>query len=928
MKSCSFTARWNEALLDENYQKWQRSPRSVSPDWAAFFEGFELGTTRVEKNGAPAALSDVDEQRVLQTKVDLVIHTYRTLGHSVAKLDPLLSEPLPQQDRADFALESFGLRASDLEKEVSSHLFRASKKFQLRELILVLERIYCASIGTEFMHIQDARQRNWISARLELEQEKEETAVTSYLYSSILRTLYRAEAFEHFLHTNYVGHKRFSLEGAESLLVSLQALMGACEGYNIQQAVLGMTHRGRLNILANLLHKPLETIFDEFSHNVLPQTVENSGDVKYHLGYRTTWKSQAGHEVQIHLVANPSHLEAVGPVVQGKTRALQHALGNSQDKKRVLAVLIHGDAAFAAQGVVAEMFNLSQLPGYQVEGTIHVIVNNQIGFTTLPSDARSSRCCTDVAKMVEAPVFHVNGDDPLAVHAITKTALEFRQNFGKDVVVDIVCFRRHGHNEADEPTFTQPGLYKRIKSHPLLSDILLKKAEELGIVEGRKATTWKVKETERLEAAFAQSKTRADHSHSEKSGIDGSAAMTIAQSSYSHKPVQTAIGSDMLDKIMQVLTVVPGDFHVLPKVRRMLLERRQQIWQAKGPYDWGIAEALAFGSLLLEKVPVRLSGQDSQRGTFSHRHSVLHDEVTCERYIPLNHLSPYQARFCVYNSPLSEYAVLGFDYGFSLESPSMLCLWEAQFGDFANGAQIVIDQFISSSEAKWRRQSSIVMLLPHGYEGQGPEHSSSRLERFLQLCAEENMQICNPSTPAQYFHALRRQVHGRYCKPLIITTPKSLLRHEQSVSKARDFTSSHFFEILSDPPDTRQPEKVRRIVFCSGKVYYDLLQYRAAHQLEKSVVLVRVEQLYPLHEEELIRVFQRYPSATRVVWCQEESSNMGAWAFIRPQLQRLLGCEIFYAGRPASASPATGFNFVHKQQQVALVKAAFGGQDP
>jgi len=431
------------------------------------------------------------------------------------------------------------------------------------------------------------------------------------------------------------------------------------------------------------------------------------------------------------------------------------------------------------------------------------------------------------------------------------------------------------------------------------------------------------KEIEKLEAALARSKVKADYSTSEKSRIDGAADMADLRSSYSHRPVQTAIGPSMLDEIMQVLTTVPEGFRVLPKIRRTLLERRRQIWQAKGPYDWGVAEALAFGSLLLEKVPIRLSGQDSQRGTFSHRHSVFHDEVTCERYIPLNHLSPHQAEFCVYNSPLSEYAVLGFDYGYSLECPSALCLWEAQFGDFANGAQIIIDQFISSSETKWYRQSPIVMLLPHGYEGQGPEHSSSRLERYLQLCAEENMQICNPSTPAQYFHVLRRQVHGKYHKPLIIMTPKSLLRHEQSISQVQDFTGSHFLELLSDPTH-EQPEKVCRMVFCSGKVYYDLFKYRAVHQLEGSVVLIRIEQLYPLYEEEVVRIFQRYPSITRVVWCQEEPSNMGAWTFIYPQLRRLLGCEISYAGRSASASPATGFSPVHKQQQVELVKAAFG----
>lgn len=920
MNHCSFTARWNEALLDENYEKWQQNPYSVSADWAAFFTGFQLGVTHSPKKGVPIAPLKLSEQKVFQSKVDGTIHMYRTLGHSVAKLNPLADVSM---QTPSFSLEMLGFEPSDLEKETSSHLFPTDRNLKLRELIATLENIYCATVGAEFMHIQDICQRNWVLERLESKQKQEETQKAVVLcQSNILRTLYKAEAFEQFLHTNYVGHKRFSLEGAESLLISLQAIVDECEEFAIEQLVIGMTHRGRLNILANLLHKPLERIFKEF-HDIPPDTIWNSGDVKYHLGYQGMQKTATGYEVQIHLADNPSHLEAVDPIVQGKTRALQHhIIGDSNARKKVLAILIHGDAAFAAQGIVAETFNLSRLPGYQTGGTVHIVVNNQIGFTTLPSDARSSRYCTDMAKMVETPIFHVNGDDPLAVRKVTKIALEFRQSFGKDVVIDIVCFRRHGHNETDEPAFTQPTLYKEINKHPLLSALFLKRAEELGTIKNEQAFIWKRTEIKRLEAALA--KVRADTNlASAPSTVHAPASTAGYPHPYSHQHVCTAIEAIMLEKIVQALTTVPEGFCILPKIRRMLLERRQQMWKNKGPYDWGFAEAIAFGSLLLEKIPVRLSGQDSRRGTFSHRHSVIYDEFTRERYIPLNHLSPHQAQFCVYNSPLSEYAVLGFDYGYSMDCPCMLCIWEAQFGDFSNGAQIIIDQFIAAAEVKWQRQSSIVMLLPHGYEGQGPEHSSSRLERYLQLCAEENIQVCNPSTPAQYFHILRRQIHGKYRKPLIIMTPKSLLRHETAVSKAEDFTNSHFFEILYSPSEHEDTRKVQRVVFCSGKVYYDLFQYRELQKLEASVALVRIEQLYPLYEEKVIESFHYYPSASRVVWCQEEPKNMGAWTFIYPQLQRLLGREIVYVGRPASASPAVGFSSVHKKQQIELIKAAF-----
>ncbi len=916
----SFTARWNEALLDENYQRWQQDPQSVGADWKAFFEGFELGATQTSKNGTRINGAPIVAQDAIafQSKVDALISAYRTLGHSAAKIDPLAEKP---REQPLLSLENLGFETTDLDKTVRG---LSDKQMTLRELIQTLEKIYCGTVGAEFMYIQDPQQKKWVLGRL----ESSENHQSSQDYRDVLRTVYEAETFEHFLHSNYVGHKRFSLEGAESLLVALKTILNNCEKSGLQQLVIGMAHRGRLNVLANFLQKPLEMIFNEFNDTYVPDSVAGSGDVKYHLGYQTIQKTSANHEVQIHLAPNPSHLEAVDPVVQGKVRALQRILNDTEERKKVLPILIHGDAAFAAQGVVAETLNMSQLPGYRTGGTVHIIVNNQIGFTTLPADARSTCYCTDIAKMVEAPIFHVNGEDPLSVAVATEVALEFRQKFGRDVVVDMVCFRRHGHNEADEPTFTQPNLYKRIKNHPLLSDIFLKGLENKGVIQPEEAIALKNKEMKDLEEAFSRVKAAGAKSAETLNKSDGeqkpafAGSTAIFQPSYSHEPLNTAIDAAMLAKIVHALTTVPDGFRVLPKIRRMLLDRRRQIWKDGGPYDWGFAEALAFGALLLEDIPVRLSGQDSRRGTFSHRHSVLYDEVNRERYIPLKNLDPGQAQFCVYDSPLSEYAVLGFDYGYSVDYPSMLCLWEAQFGDFVNGAQVMIDQFIASSESKWQRPSSIVMLLPHGYEGQGPEHSSARLERFLQLCAEENMQVCNLTTPSQYFHVLRRQIHRGYRKPLIIMTPKSLLRAEEAVSKTEEFTQSRFFEIL-DSPGHDQPDKVQRIIFCSGKVYYDLLRYRVENQLNDSGALIRIEQLYPLYEEKVVRIFQRYKGVSRVIWCQEEPHNMGAWSFIFPRLQKLLGHEILYAGRQASASPAAGSTSVHKKQQAELVKTAF-----
>jgi 2-oxoglutarate dehydrogenase E1 component len=928
----SFTARWNEALIDDNYELWRRNPASVGEDWSAFFEGFELGCVKPQKNGAVAAAPAEPTRTAtgvglanasLETRVEALVYFFRGLGHFEAKLDPL-AQPAMAAPVPALSAEELGFAAADLDKTVSSRFFRDGKAMKLGDMIAELRGIYCDTIGAEFMHIQNPIIRNWVLEKMENRSDwaKSDAAIQK----DILRKLVKAEQFENFLHTKYQGNKRFSLEGGEGLMVALEVILRSCQKHGIKEIVMGMAHRGRLNVLANFLHKPLALVFNEFSENYVPQSVGGSGDVKYHLGYTSTRHPVDGYSVDIHLAANPSHLEAVGPVVQGKARARQRVLGDTETRKSGLPLLVHGDAAFIGQGVVAETFNLSQLPGYSTGGTVHVVVNNQIGFTTLPKDARSSHYCTDIAKIVDAPIFHVNGEDPLAVLQVAEFATEFRQTFGRDAVIDIYCYRRHGHNELDEPTFTQPTLYKSISEHRLLSEIFTDEIKALGAMTQDEAEKIKADTLSELETVLAEVKAKQKEESAKKNGgsekkeLAGSTA--IFQPPYSHEPVNTAISPKTLEQIVQALTSLPENFRVLPKLKRILIERRKKIWQDGGPYDWAFAEALAFGSLLLEKTPVRLSGQDSRRGTFSHRLSVIYDEVTRDRHIPLNHLGPDQAKFCVYNSPLSEYAVLGFDYGYSMDYPSMLCLWEAQFGDFGNGAQIIIDQFISSAESKWQRPSSIVLLLPHGYEGQGPEHSSARLERFLQLCAEENMQVCNFSTPAQYFHALRRQIHNNYRKPLVIMTPKSLLRLEAAVSKAEDFTNSRFYEILDDPskPD---PKKVERVILCSGKIYYDLEAHRVANKLGDKVAIVRIEQMYPLHNEKLKRIVSSYKKAKSVVWCQEEPQNMGAWFFLAYRLADLLQAPIKYAGRPPAASPAAGSTVMHKKQQAALVNDAF-----
>src|SRR5436309_2001882 len=702
-------------------------------------------------------------------------------------------------------------------------------------------------------------------------------------------------------------------------MVSLDTILHKCPGAGIEEICMGMAHRGRLNVLANFVKKSLNVVFTEFSENYIPNLVAGDGDVKYHLGYRTVRKLPSGAEVEIRLSANPSHLEAVDPVVEGTARARQRIRNDTDHRRKVLPLLIHGDAAFAGQGIVAETLNMSQLPGYSTGGTVHIVVNNQIGFTTLPEDARSSMYATDIAKMIEAPIFHVNGDDPLAVKFVTEMALDFRQEFGRDVVIDMYCYRKHGHQEIDEPSFTQPDLYARIEKRPSVAQLYKSELLEAGALDEDDAASLETEFQLRLEMPLDNVKALEKQRGDQQAKFQESTA--VFQPEYTSSSEPTAISQEMLERIVDGLTHLPADFNIQPKIKRIVLDHQRKVFEAGGPYQWHYAEALAFGSLLLDGIPVRLSGQDSSRGTFSTRHAVLYDAKTGHPYVPLMHLAQKQARICIYNSLLSEAAVLGFDYGYSLDYPNMLCLWEAQFGDFANGAQTIIDQFIVSAESKWQRPSGIVLLLPHGYEGQGPEHSSARLERFLQACAEDNIQVCNLTTSGQYFHVLRRQMKRDFIKPLIIMTPKSLLRATFASSPAKQFIHGRFEEILG-APEAGPADQTKRIIFCSGKVYYDLLKYRTERKIEDAAI-IRSEQLYPLVEKSLREMLKPFPKSAKLVWCQEEPQNMGAWTFIEPRLRTLFCSEIAYAGRDASASPAVGALARHKREQARLVADAF-----
>ena len=966
LSDTSFLDGANAAYLEAMQRSYEAAPGSVDAEWRAFFdamaddggdkvahdaswkrEGWPVlangeivsaldgnwGTlekrvgdkidTKRSALGATVSQADVQQATRDSVRAIMMVRAYRMRGHLHAALDPLGLEQ--QRDHDELHPSSFGFEEGDWDRPIFIDNVLGFEFATVRDMVPILRRTYCSTIGYEFMHISDPEEKAWIQLRIE--GPDKEISFTTEGKRAILNKLVEAEGFEKFIDVKYTGTKRFGLDGAESMIPALEQIIKRGGALGVQQIVLGMAHRGRLNVLSQVMGKPHRAIFNEFKGgSSSPSDVEGSGDVKYHLGASSDREFDQ-NTVHLSLTANPSHLEIVDPVVLGKVRAKQDLMDDTVDRVKVLPLLIHGDAAFAGQGVVAECFGLSGLKGHKTGGSLHFIVNNQIGFTTYPRFSRSSPYPSDVAKMIEAPIFHVNGDDPEAVTYAAKIAIEFRQKFHKPVVIDMFCYRRFGHNEGDEPGFTQPVMYKVIRSHPTTLEIYAKKLVEEGVVTDPEVeharAAWRRKLEIEYEAGQNFKANKADWLDGRWSGLRSATEVLDDD-----RRGQTGLAAERIKVLGERFTAVPEGFDVHRTIARVLDNRRKMIETGEG-FDWATAEALAFASLLDEGHPVRLSGQDSERGTFSHRHSVLTDQQTEARYIPLNNLSEGQSRFEVINSMLSEEAVLGFEYGYSLAEPNALTLWEAQFGDFANGAQVVFDQFISSGERKWLRMSGLVCLLPHGYEGQGPEHSSARLERFLQMCAEDNMQVANLTTPSNYFHILRRQLTRPFRKPLILMTPKSLLRHKRAVSTLDDFKlGSTFHRVLRDDAALVTDDKIRRVVLCSGKVFYDLAEEREKRGVD-DVAIVRVEQLYPFPAKTLVSELSRYRDA-EVVWCQEEPKNMGAWAFVDPYIEWVMGqvggrkSRPLYAGRPSSAATATGLMSKHKAQLDAFLNEALG----
>jgi 2-oxoglutarate dehydrogenase E1 component len=951
----------NAAFLGEQYARWATEPGSVDPTFAELFgalnddaravleeaTGASWAPHHVEPSGAepggvptapvapsrpparalPAAAEALSQEQIRAATIAslralMLIRSYRVRGHLEARLDPLglvVPPPHPELDP-----RTYGFTDADLDKPIFIDNVLGRETATLREIVRILRDTYCGSIAVEFMHIQDPDQKSWIQRRVEGAPWR--TAFDPPAKRRILQQLTEAEGFEAFCQKRYTTTKRFGLDGGEVTIPALHAIIETVAAQGVTEIAIGMPHRGRLNTLVNIVKKPFIAVFSEFTgESSKPDEVQGSGDVKYHLGTSTDVEI-AGHSVHLSLQPNPSHLEAVDPVVVGKVRARQDTAGDTQRRSSVMALEMHGDAAFAGQGLVYETLAMSQLIGYRTGGTVHVIVNNQIGFTTVPAHAYSGLYCTDVAKSIQAPILHVNGDDPEAVMFCARMAAEFRMRFATDVVLDIVCYRRHGHNETDEPAFTQPLMYRAIGQQKTTRTLYAERLAGEGVVPADEAKAmWddfaRTME-EANQAAQAYKPNKADWLEGHWAGFHP------PEPEFEFQEAATAVPEATLKQIGIALSRVPAGFEVHPRIARQL-EAKQAMLDTGQGIDWATGEALAFGSLLLEGSRVRLSGEDCQRGTFSQRHAVLIDQTNQHEYVPLNNISPDQAKIEIYNSLLSEAGVLGFEYGYSLADPRSLVLWEGQFGDFANGAQVIIDQFIASGESKWLRMSGLAMLLPHGYEGQGPEHSSARIERYLQLCAERNMWVCNLTTPANYFHALRRQLHRNFRKPLIVFTPKSLLRHKLAVSALSELADdSRFRFVIPEIDAIAPPEKVRRVVICSGKVYYDLLTERRAHE-ENDVAIVRLEQIYPFPENTLGRVLAPYHNAD-VVWCQEEPENMGAWSFVDRRIEKVLSRldsrvrRPAYVGRDAAASPATGSARTHAREQATLVAAAIG----
>jgi 2-oxoglutarate dehydrogenase E1 component len=920
MSDYSFLANAHPAYIEALYEQYQHNPEAVEDSWRAFFRGFDfaLSSNGHSSNGLASAVSGEDLAK--EARVHSLIVAFRNRGHLLSTTNPIRER---RDRRPNLHLEDFGLSEADMDTEF--HIAReiGIGKATLRQIIERMRKVYCANVGIEFHHIQDREKRRWIRERMEASDPDNYFGISLDKKRRILEKLNGAVIFEKFLHTKYVGQKRFSLEGGENTIVALDVIINKGAEHKVEEVVIGMAHRGRLNVLANIMGKTYAQIFNEFEGTALPDMSFGDGDVKYHLGFSSQVETPSGKTVHLKLVPNPSHLESVNPVVEGFARAKVDLLYEG-DYDRILPILIHGDAALAGQGIVYETVQMSQLDGYKTGGTIHFVINNQIGFTTDFDEARSSTYCTGVANVVHAPVFHVNGDDPEAVLFAVEFAVEYRQRFKDDVFIDMVCYRRHGHNEADDPKFTQPEMYNFINKHPNPREIYSQQLIERGVVEKKLAEEmegefWNLLQ-QRLDAVR---ENPLPYEYQEPEQAWRALKKTKDPKDFEESPA-TGIAKERLDQLIDHLMKVPEGFAPLGKVNRLLKGKRESL--QNNQLDWAMGELLAYGSILQEGRDVRMSGQDVRRGTFSHRHAVLRDAKTYAPYNRLDNIQEGQGKFRIFNSLLSEFGVLGFEYGYSLATPDTLVIWEAQFGDFYNGAQTIVDQYIAAAESKWQRMSGLVMLLPHGYEGQGPEHSSARPERFLLACADYNMTVANVTTPANFFHLMRRQLERPFRKPLIVMSPKSLLRHPECVSPLEDFaTGTRFQEVYDDPAvGPRSGKKIERILLCSGKVYYDLLE-KKRNDKRDDVAIVRLEQLYPLPKKQLQAIFARYPNA-RPIWVQEEPNNMGAWQYINNMLLDEhvdMNVRLSYISRRPSASPATGFKKVHDEQQASIVERAF-----
>lgn len=899
----------NMEYMEGLYAQFLEDPDSIESSWSNFFKGFEMA----RQLGAGAGDSEGESSKD-GLRISRLIREYRRLGHLAAKTNPLeFNPPNPSEHRA-LNIETYGFTEADLDKEFPTDHLIEKPMAPLRQILQVLQSIYCDTVGVEYYHLFEFEQIRFIKDKVEPTLNKPNLTINDQ--REILGHLNRAELFERFLHTKYVGQKRFSLEGAEVLIPALAELIETGANLGTNEFAIGMAHRGRLNVLTNILNKTYEEVFSEFEDD-FGTAQETSGDVKYHKGFTSRLKTKNGLDVIVSLAANPSHLEAVDPVVLGKAKAKQVLKGDDGAKK-ILPIIVHGDASMAGQGVVYECFQMAHLDGYEVGGTMHLVVNNQIGFTAKPEEGRSSIYCSDVAKIIGAPVFHVNGDDPEAVIHAVRVGMEFLQKFNVDVVIDIVCYRRHGHNEGDEPSFTSPLEYKTIKKMPSTRETYRNTLIEVDKLHRDMAQNLEKQFKDSLSESLESIRnTPKSYQVSVFDGVWSKFSRATEEDFF--KVVDTAVSEGLLKELTEKITTVPEGFNALNQLNR-LIKKRATMLDGEGNVDWAMAEHLAFGSLLWEGHHVRLSGQDSCRGTFSHRHAVWTDCETAEKFTPLKNLKEGQERFDVYNSHLSEYGVLGFEYGYSLSYPNALVMWEAQFGDFVNGAQIIVDQFICSSEQKWNRFSGLVMLLPHGQEGQGPEHSSARLERFLSNCSQNNIQVAVPTTPAQFFHLLRRQVMREWRRPLIVCTPKGFLRHPKAVSQLEDFTSGHYQDVLLDPTPAK---KARRLIVCSGKVFYDLIEEREKREV-KDVTIVRLESIYPFNRAKLSEVIKQV-KAKDVMWVQEEPINQGAYSFVRDRLMELLpkGKDLLVASRPGAASPAVGSKKKYEREYAELMDSAF-----